>query len=817
MKLRTLLLSIFFVLINFTASFAENAVPSDADAGIKGKVIDRSNRQALEYATIMVYNQQDSSFVAGSITGTNGEFDIKLKPGKYYISVQFLAYASINISDVTVTRGKTPRDLGELLIAPDHALLDEIEVVAERSSVEMTLDKRVFNIGRDMTSKAGNAIEVLENIPSVTVDIEGNISLRGDDGVRVLIDGKVSGMAGISSRNALRSIQADMIERIEIVTNPSVRYDAEGSSGIINIVLKKDRRRGFNGSVDVNTGFPLQAGIGINTNYRMNKVNLFANYNLGYREFIGGGSSYREIYGAVPFASDMQSERLNRSLNNMIRIGAEYQINPNSALTASVMFRLSDENNRSEVYYDDFRPLQTLVSQSQRIDLEKERDPNLEYALDYRRQFRRKDQLLTANVQYFNNSEESNSAITETTHFRLTGQLPSPLLQKTINDRKESNFQIQTDYFQPLGGKSKIETGIKLQMREIINGYEVQEQKPSGNFEILPQFTNHFTYEENILSAYLLHGNDLGRYSYQLGIRAEYSDINTLLKETNEDNNRKYLDFFPSAHITYKLNETNNLQLSYSRRIRRPGFWQLNPFRSFTDNRNIMTGNPMLQPVYTHSFESGYLKFWKKGNINLNAYYRQSNNVFQRIERVDSLGIAYARPENFAKNDSYGLELIGMYNPIRWFNMNGSVNFFRSMTAGEAYGIDYSTDNYSWTARLMTRMNIKRAFDLQLSGNYRGAMDTPQGRRLPSWSLDAGASRDVLKGKGTVTLNVRDVFGTRRFAFETFDDFFYSKTDFRWSSTVVTVNFNYRINQQKRRAPERRQSGQDADEGMMEF
>ncbi|MDP3451779.1 MAG: TonB-dependent receptor, partial [Bacteroidales bacterium] len=290
--------------------------PSDIDSGIKGKVLDKSNKQALEYATVMVYNQADSSFVAGSISGANGEFDIKLKPGKYYITVQFLAYGSITMNDVVVGRGKMSRDLGELLISPDSALLDEFEVIAERSTVEMTLDKRVFNIGKDISSKAGNAIEVLENIPSVTVDIDGNVSLRGDEGVRILIDGKVSGLAGVSSRNALRSIQADMIERIEIITNPSVRYDAEGTSGIINIVLKKDRRVGFNGSIDVSAGYPLQGGLGISANYRLQRMNLFANYNVNYRENVGGGTSYREFFTGLPFVTEQESERVRKSFSN---------------------------------------------------------------------------------------------------------------------------------------------------------------------------------------------------------------------------------------------------------------------------------------------------------------------------------------------------------------------------------------------------------------------------------------------------------------------------------------------------------------------
>lgn len=812
----------FLKLVAFAITFflgltAYGITPADVDGGLKGKVFDKSTRQSLEYATIMVYNQQDSSFVAGSISGKSGEFDIKLKPGKYYVTVQFIAYKQITISNIEVEKGNRIRDLGDLFVSPDTEMLEEIEVVAERTTVEMSLDKRVINIGKDMTSKAGNAIEVLENIPSVTVDVEGNVSLRGDDGVRILIDGKVSGLAGISSRDALRSIQSDMIERIEIVTNPSVRYDAEGTSGIINIILKKDRRQGFNGSVDVTAGYPWQAGLGINTNYRFKKVNLFANYNLNYRENIGSGSSYREINNELrKLITDQESERIRRSLGNTIRIGAEYFINPKNSLTFSTMYRYANQNNSATVTYSDFLTPGILESKSQRVESQRESEPNLQYALDYRKQFTKKDQLLTASVQYFSNEEEANSDITQSLLFgeNLIGS--EAVGQRTSNDEKESNLQAQADYFHPFGGKAKLETGIKLQIRNIANNYRVEDRDSTGNYELNTNFTNHFDYEEKILAAYAQFGNEAGRFSYLLGLRAEFSDIHTILKETNQDNRQTYPDFFPSAHLNYKLSEKDQLQISYSRRIRRPGFWQLNPFRTYSDNRNIWSGNPELRPVYTNSFEGGYLHFWKNANINLNAYYRRSTDVFQRFERVTEEGISYSRPENFASNDSYGAEIIGMATLSKWFNINGNVNFFRSVSEGDAYGKHYETDNYSWTSRLASKFTIAKGFDSQLAFNYQGKMNTLQGTRLPSWTLDLALAKDVLKNKATITLNIRDLFNTRSHSFETFGDNFYSKVDQRWGSTTVTLNFNYRINQQKKRTPERKNM-EGGEEGMMEF
>jgi ferric enterobactin receptor len=793
---------------------ADTKMPSDAESGVKGKVVDKSNRRALEYATIMVYQASDSSFVTGGISNADGTFDIRLKPGTYDIAVQFLAYGTMRLSNLQVERGKNQLDLGELLIAPDAAVLEEYEVIAERSQVEMTLDKRVFNVGKDISSKASNAIEVLENIPSVTVDIEGNVSLRGDEGVRILIDGKMSGLAGISNRNALRSLQSDMIERIEIITNPSVRYDAEGTSGIINIVLKKDQRQGFNGSIDATTGYPFQAGLGINTNYRLNKWNFFANYAINYSERIGSGTLYREFTRDQLYVTDQERERLRKAWSNTIRLGSEYFINPLNSLTFSLMYRYSDESNKSTVNYKDYL-LNQMVGESERVDNEGEIDPDLEYSLLYRKQFRKKDQLFTAGIQYSDNNERETANIKETFFKSPLPVLPSPELQKSFNNELSQNFEAQADYFHPFTGKAKLETGIKWQSRHIDNDYEVSDQLTDGSFLPDSNFTNHFIYDENILAAYAMFGNDVGRFSYQLGLRFEYAEIQTLLKDTDEKDMNEYIDPFPSVHFTYKLTEADNVQLSYSRRIRRPGFRQLNPFRSFSDNRNIWTGNPKLKPVYTDSYEIGYLRYWDKSSLNATTYYRHSTDVFQRIERISDSGIIFIRPENFAKNQSFGLEIVGAHSPLKGWNANVSLNFFRSMTEGEAYGKQYETDFFSWNGRLNNRISLGKALDIQLAANYDAGSDTPQGKRLPSWFIDLGASRDVLKNKGTITLNVRDLFGTRAYAFETFGDNFYTKSEFQWSSTVVTLNFNYRINQAKKRQSDRREGMMD--EGGMEF
>jgi outer membrane receptor protein involved in Fe transport len=806
--------SILFILVFSNQSFANPVSPEDTDTGVRGKVVDKTTKSALEYATIMVYKLPDSVFVIGGITGKDGQFDLKLKPGKYYLSIQFLGYGTVQSGNIQVEKGIKTTELGSFFIEPDQQLLDQVEVVAEKSTMEMTLDKKVYNIGKDISSTSGNATEVLENIPSVTVDIDGNVSLRGDDGVRILIDGKVSGMAGINSRDALRSLQADMIERIEVVTNPSVRYDAEGTSGIINIVLKKDSKQGFNGSVDATIGYPQQYGFGINTNYRFKKFNFFANYAYNYRERKGSGELYKEIYNEGTYVTNQNSTRNRSSSGNTIRFGTEYYFNASSSISGSLMYRLSHDKNISTITYYDYAPNNDLLNHSERIENELEDDPNLEYALNYKKQFKRKDQSLTASLQYFNNNETENGTITENYFAPNPNDLVSGY-QKSINDQFESNLQAQADYYHPFQGKARLEGGFKLQVRQIDNNYEVSEKDSTGNFVNLAQFTNHFNYDESIYAAYLLYGDDRGRFSYQFGLRGEYSEIQTNLQETNEKSDKSFFDMFPSAHFTFKITEADHIQISYSRRIRRPEFMQLNPFHSYSDNRNIWTGNPELKPVYTDAYELGYIRYWEKANLNFNTYYRKSKDVFQRIETIDSSGITYIRPENFARSDAYGAELIGSFTGIKKLNLNGNLNFFRTITDGDLGDKSYHTDSYSWTGRINSKYTIAKGTDLQLTANYQASIATAQGNRLPMWFLDFGASKDIIKGKGTLTLNVRDIFGSRRHAFETNGDNFYSRTDQRWGSTVVSLNFNYRINQTKKKNPDRQQGG--GEEGGMEF
>ena len=815
--------SLFLLLALLTLSYNIFAteVVSHAEPEIKGKVIDVETDGPLEYATVSLFSSQDSTLVTGVITDMKGEFSLKTKPGKYYVVIQFMGYEpkTININL------KEKVNLGNIIMRPDSALLEEVEVVAEKSTMSMTLDKRVFNVGKDVSSTAGNAIEVLDNIPSVNVDVEGNVSLRGDSGVQILVDGKVSGLAGVSTQDALRSLQADMIEKIEVVTNPSVRYDAEGTAGIINIVLKKDKRKGFNASVDLRGGFPVQwgekfikedfpfqTGIGTSFNYRFKKFNVFANYNFNYRDDISDGYTMTEYFedcmydptlknhdDATQITEQLTYRNRNRKGHN-IRGGFDYYFTDNDILTFSTMYRQSKGHNTPSVTYIDNFPYAGLQNFSRRTENWFNDRPMMEYTLSYDKYFGTKDNSLKASVRYFTNSDTEWSDIVDAeflTQEDMDLNIPSfSVNQHTHAQENQQNLQATVDFVHHYGF-SVVEFGGKYTNQLINNNLMVTE-----NDAVLTDYTHDFDYNQQVAAIYAIYGREFGRFSGQVGLRSEFTLIDTYLKDTEERNDQKYFDFFPTGHLNYSLTEVDQIQASYARRIRRPWYHQMAPFHSFNDDRNIRMGNPALKPIYTDSYEMSYLRFWDKGNINFTAYYRHSTDVIRHFTTVVG-DVSYSRPENFGISDDYGLELVGSLDIFKWWNLNGSINFFKSNTVGDWNGRHYVTDSYNTFARLVAKFRFKKVCDFQITGRYMGPREEPLGYRDANYWCDFAASRDILNRNATISLNIRDVFGSRQHGGESWGDNFWQYSESSWSTTSVTLNFNYRINQQqKRRMPQ---------------
>ncbi len=768
---------------------------------LTGKTTDAQTGAPLAYATISLFNKADSALADGTITGETGAFALDVKPGIYFAKIEFLAYQSVFVDPVVVPSGNKPLDLGAIQLSPETAMLNEVVVQAEKSTMQMALDKKIFNVGKDLANAGGNATDILSNIPSVSVDVEGNVSLRGSGNVRILIDGKPSGLVSFKGAAGLQQLQGNLIERVEIITNPSARYEAEGVGGIINIVLKKERTRGLNGAFDLIAGYPTNLGAAVNLNYRTEKLNFFINYGSSYRDFAGDGSAYQELYrNDTTFIYRQQNNRQQTGFNNSIRGGLDYFFNPKNILTAAYTRRGSNMNRNSRLdYFDAVFTENNLTGISVRTQDETESEPNSEYSLAYKKLFERDGRELNAEVRFLDNWEDSDQDFTEL--YFLPDNAPSgqpDLLQHSYNYETEKQLLFQLDYVHPFGKEGKFEAGLRSHFRDMTNDYQVEE-RIDGVWQILDSLDNNFIYDENIHAAYAILGNKIKRFSYQFGLRAEMTDVTTTLERTNEVNPRSYANLFPSAHFTYDLPAQNAVQISYSRRIRRPRYNDLSPFVTFFDDRNYFSGNPDLEPEFTNSFEFGHIKYMDNASISSSLYYRHTTGKIERIRRVDNQGNAATKPENLSTEDAYGLEFTASWSPEKWWKLDGNFNFFRAITDGGNLGESFKSDTYTWFTRLTSRFTFWKNTELQLRGNYEAKMLTPQGYRKPIWYIDLAVSKDILKNNGTITLNVSDLFNTRRFRSVSEGDNFYTYSDFQMRPTQVNLTLSYRLHQQKKK------------------
>ncbi len=784
-------------------------------ATLTGTIVDSQTQTPLEFATITLFSQRDSSVAGGIISDGAGKFMLETKAGRYFAKIEFIGYQPYAIEEIRLGRKNLNVDLGIIQLSGDAAVLDEIEVVGEKSTFTMSLDKRVFNVGKDLTSTGANAAEILDNVPSVTVDVEGNVELRGSGNVRVLINGKPSGMVGIGDTRGLRNLAGGVIDRIEVITNPSARYDAEGMAGIINIILKKERKGGLNGSFDFTLGYPELYGTAINLNYRKDKLNFFTTYGLRYSNNPGGGDLFQQATrDGVTFITD-QTRKFDRSgLSHNFRFGSDYFFTEKSILTLAFNYNISDDKNNNSVVYRDFiESLDNPTGINDRSEIEGEDDRRLEYEITYRKDFSKKGQKLTVNFNFQDNNETESSDFVEKL-LNPDGTLKGDpdIIQFSENAEGEKRAILSADYIHPFGKDGKFEFGIRGSSREIKNDFLVQQETEDG-LEIVNGLSNNFIYDEGVYAVYAIYGNKIGNFSYQMGLRNEYSDVQTLLLNTGEKNPRDYNNLFPSGFLGYQLSETASIQASYSRRIRRPRFWDLNPFFTFSDSRNFFSGNPNLNPEFTDSYEIGFMKSFDKGSIASSIYYRHTTDVITRLLTADDMGGTIRRPENLATEDNFGLEINGSYEPVKAVRLNANLNLFRSITEGMSNGQDFSADAFSARGRLSAKITFSKGFDGQFTYNFRGPRNTTQGRRLAVHSLNIGLARDVFKGNGTLALSVRDVFNSRKRRSIIDQPDFFQESEFQWRQRQMTLSLNYRLNQKKKRGGGRGRSSGDGGDG----
>ena len=833
-----------FILFLFTSisGIAQRGQGQITQYTVSGKVTDEAGTP-LEYATISFQSTRNPDKLTGGITNVDGTFSIEVSRGSYNINIEFISFKPKNFINRQIT---SDIDLGTIVLGMAAGELNEVVVTAETTQVEVRLDKKIYNIGKDLTTAGGTVADALNNVPSVSVDIEGGISLRGNENVRILINGKPSAMAGFGNTDILSQLPAEAIERVEVITSPSARYDAEGTAGILNIILKKEKTLGFNGSVSARVGDPDMAGLSANINYRTDKFNIFTTTGFRYFDAPGNANSNTRYFEytnddgdlVTPnferIIEDRKFDRLNRNFNTSL--GFEYYLTEQSSLTATGFYRYGEDEDLTTNVNNNFNN-EVLELKSLRTEEEIEEDNSFQLALNYINKFDKSGHQLTADFQYEKDKETQTGDINELIEFNNTGKEPFYPMEKTLTEETQHEYLIQTDYVLPIGKDAQFEAGYRGNFEEEVTDYSLLlEDENTGNLELSP-LSNVFTYTENVNSLYSQYGNKFGDFSFLLGLRLENTQLKgkiesemteTELQEefgipidTDFDNN--YLGLFPTVNLIYELGEQENITLGYNRRINRPRGWFINPFPSRASRTNIFQGNPNLSPAYSNAFDLGYLKRWKKITLTSSVYYQHETDSFERVEQStttqDSIQLVRTIPINLASNKRIGAEAGILYNPAKWLRLNGSFNFFQFDTEGDYNGVDYSAKNTSWFGRFSSKVSLPAKIDWQTNAFYRGAWEGAQSENNGILSVSMALSKELFNENATLTLNVRDLFNSRKRESFTTTEFFERDSEFQWRQRSITLSLTYMFNQQERDRERGRRSegGNDDMNGEGEF
>ncbi|WP_130735641.1 TonB-dependent receptor domain-containing protein [Flavobacterium sp. J27] len=799
-------LQLFSLLLLTTVVFAQK--PDVKKIRITGKIFEKGTSLPLEYATVVFQDAKNPEKLNGSVTDLDGNFSFEVPAGTYNVRFEYISFKTIEYKNKTYN---TNTDFGTVYLEADIAQLAGVEVIAERSTVEIKLDKKVYNVGKDMIVKGGTVSDVLDNVPSVTVDPEGTVALRGNENVRILIDGKPSGLAGINIADALKMLPADAVEKVEVITNPSARYDAEGGGGIINIVLRKGKAQGLNGSFVVSAGDPESYSGNTSLNFRSEKFNLFSNIGYNYRTSLG--NSLTDAHYLSPNANPNSifiderrtNERLNKGYNS--NFGIELFIDKTTTWTNSLTIQNSRGENPDNVFFYNYDVNRNSTFTQNRFNDQRSKDFTFEYATNFTKNFKKEDHKLTIDMAFSENRERDNSVI-----YDQIINVPSSLfVERTLNPQDQKRNLFQADYVLPLGKESRFEAGYRGNFQRNITDFQIDSLGVAGNWIRNEDYSNLLEYKEYVNAFYMQFGSKIDKFSYFAGVRFEDSNIEVNSISSNDYNTKKYNNFFPTATINYEFSESSSVSLSYSRRINRPRGRFLNPFSSYSSRINIFRGNPDLNPAYTNSFDLGYLKRWKKVTFNTSAYVNLTDDSFQFIRResglfVEGVPVIESTPINLATEIRAGFEFNVNYSPYKWWKLNTNFNLFRNETKG-----DYSYTNYldevvvqnfdntatSWFTRLSSKISLPYKVDWQANATYMAPQTNAQGKNKSMTSVNLAFSKDVLKDKGTIALNVSDLFNSRKRRSEISLPTVSSYSEFQWRQRQITLSFTYRFNKKK--------------------
>ncbi len=801
------IISLTLLLFNISKITANEPATSLAPGTIKGYTYDAVAEAPLEYATVSLKNPSDSSLVTGAITDANGLFRLTdVEPGQYFLEASFMGYHTKFRDNIALQSQQRSLDLGHIYLTPDDEMLDEVVVRADRPTMSYQIDKQVINVSQTHTSASGTAVEVLENIPSVTVDMDGNVSLRGSGSFTVLIDGKPS---ILDANDILNQIPASQIENIEIITNPSARHDPDGVAGIINVVMKQQRLQGVNGIANLNGGSHSRYGGDFLVNYRRERFNFYLGGNYNRRGRPGQSVTETESFGSdTTFLQSLgEFERKRNSWG--FRSGVDFNINPMN--TISLSYRMSDrqrgrETERTYEEWSSANPDTYIYSSFEDSD---RGGMSHRISLDYDRDFTQEGHNLLAQFIFsFRESEENSlNQLLDASHEIVSGQ-------KAIEAGPRSRSTFRLDYTLPFNENMKFEAGYqaRISISDETNDF-FQYNPTTGLFEEDDFFSKEVEYNTMIHAMYSTFSGELDKLGYQLGLRSEYTDRFIEMVGEPEDYSLNRWDLYPTVHFSYQLPNDHQLMASYTRRLQRLRGWYLEPFYTWRDAYNIRIGNPKLNPEYIDSYELNYLKRFERNVFSASVYYRVTHNKIERVRGIydNQPGILLTTFENVGKDYSLGTELMMGFDPTDWWHFDIMGNIYDYRQEGELYGEDYSSSSFNWRARLNNDFRITQSTRVQLRGMYNSPTVTAQGERSEFFVTSFALRQDFLDNDLSLTLQVRDVFGTMNRESMTWGDDFRSFRSWDPNTPTVSLRISFRINNYR---ADRRDRGEDSMDDM---
>ncbi|SKC98750.1 Outer membrane receptor proteins, mostly Fe transport [Chitinophaga ginsengisegetis] len=783
------------MVVLFVASYNVNAqTPIPTSLKVTGKVADIVTGKPIEYASVVLLKQVDSSMVTGAYTTPTGTFSLNnITPGIYVVRITFMGYEKLEKA-VRVTEGKNTL-AGTLRLQPAGKVLNAVEIKAEKPAFSMQIDRQVFDAGNMINAEGGTGTDILKNIPSVDVDIDDNITLRGKS-VTIYVDGKPSPFG--DAKTALQMIPAESIDRVEVINNPSAKFEANGSGGIINIVLKKDKAIGYNVMFNVG-GATRGEGFGsANASLRMKRFNFFANYNGRYEQVNGSGKSFRQ--NLIADSSDTWyfsqiSKNENRNTNNGGRFGFDYFMDDHNTFTLSQGLNYNYSQNEDNILLNYMDQKMESLRNGERANNSYNRGNNKNTNLSYKHTFDKPNQELTAYISYSGNNSSSGSNYNTQYHIASVDTLPNA--DKQSNKGKNGNrfWNLQSDYTSPLGKKGKLEAGVKATMRHIDNNYVATlfdwDEK---DYVISPTLSNKYDYEEDIYAGYLNFANAIGNLGYQVGVRAEQSQLKgySFTKDTTVNN--RFFNLFPSIFLKYNMpkNQNQSLVFNYSTRIDRPNFDQLLPYINNSDPQNIRTGNPELQPALSHKFEVSYSVYYPKSNnyLSTSTYFAQTNDNIDRISTLDTIsGVTTTKPMNLATQQNMGGNVSYSLNLTKWWKVWANLNVEYSKLTS----IAVNNENFSYGLNGNTQFRLPGKFSVELGGHFRSPRIQPQGTFKAMNGIDLGVRKELLNKSLVVALNISDLLNTQQFSSHYETNTFIQDYDRKRATRFIRLNVRYRF------------------------